>query len=154
MKITFVQGGGTIDKDYPQGENHHGYEFKISKPAFLDIFQRISVDFDWDFLEVVKKDSLDITSEDREKLLQTIQKIENDKIIITHGTDTILETAEVLSKITDKVIILTGAMLPEKFKDSDAMFNLGMSVGAINYLPTGIYIALQGKVVNHKKFSF
>ncbi len=154
MKITFVQkGGGTIDKDYPQGENHHGYEFKIADPVVGDILKKVKVSFDYEIMEVLRKDSLDLTDYDRKKLYKAIENIKNDKIIITHGTDTIYQTAKILSDLTGKVIILTGAMLPEKFSDSDAMFNVGVAVGAVNLLSNGVYIALDGQAVPYDKYN-
>lgn len=147
MIITFIQTGGTIDKDYPQGEDNHGYEFKIEEPAFRSILGRVKPCFEVDVFLLLKKDSLDITEEDRDLILQSVQNIQNDKIVITHGTDTIHQTAEKLSVIKGKTIVLTGAMLPEKFRDSDAMFNLGMAVGAVQILEEGVYIALYGIVV-------
>ena len=80
-----------------------------------------------------------------------ISLIEN-HIIITHGSDTLIETAEVLSSIQDKTIILTAAMLPEKFKDSDAAFNLGMAVAGVQSLQSGIYIAIHGYLASWDSF--
>ena len=96
----------------------------------------------------LKKDSLDITEEDRMKILETCEKADSDKIIITHGTDTMIETAKILNKIRSKTIILTGAVKPEKFSDSDASFNVGTAVGAIPILKNGIYIAMNGKITS------
>ncbi len=156
MKITFVQAGGTIDKDYPQGENHHGYEFKIGEPAFkfvIEKLRRTGLIFDTDFVFCKKKDSLDLTDQDRDDIKKCVEDIDNDKIIITHGTDTIMLTASVLDKIRDKVIVLTGASLPEKFTMSDADFNIGMSCAAVQLLPNGVYIALDGHVQPWRKFT-
>ena len=95
-----------------------------------------------------KKDSLDFTDEDRQAVFDTVIGVANENIIITHGTDTIYKTAEKLSSIKDKKIILTGAMLPAEFTRSDSMFNLGMAVGAIQTLQDkGVFIALYGMVV-------
>ena len=154
-KITFIQTGGTIDKDYPQGEDHHGYEFKISGAAselVMDKLYRTGLVFETEFFSVCKKDSLDMTEEDRKNLKEKIKSIDNDKIIVTHGTDTIQMTAAVLDDITDKVIILTGASLPEKFTLSDADFNFGMACATAQILPAGIYIALDGHVTPWKEF--
>ncbi len=152
MKITFVQTGGTIDKDYPQGENNHGYEFKIGEPAINAILKKAKPNFEYETFSVLKKDSLDITDEDRQKIYSFVKNIENDKIIITHGTDTIHTTAQKLADIPGKTIILTGAMLPEKFYDSDAMFNMGMATAAAQTLNKGVYITLYGLIVPWTKF--
>lgn len=87
-----------------------------------------------------------MTDEDRQKVLDSVRSTTLDKVVITHGTDTIHKTAETLSAVKGKTVVLTGAMLPEKFKDSDADFNLGMAVCAVRNLPHGIYIALYGEV--------
>lgn len=153
MHITFIQTGGTIDKDYPRGETNHGYEFAITDPAVESILPFCHAMFTYDIVEVTKKDSLDLTDEDRNKILDTVQATRSNHIIITHGTDTMLKTAEVLSTaIEGKTIILTGAMLPEKFINSDARFNVGMAVAASQTLSPGIYVALYGCVVPWQQF--
>ena len=153
MKITFIQTGGTIDKVYPQTETTHGYNFEIGSPAFISILEKINHAFKFDSLSIIKKDSLDFTDADRQKVFNTVGGNNNENIIITHGTDTIYQTAEKLSTIKNKKIILTGAMLPAEFSKSDAMFNLGMAIGAIQTLPSfGVYIALYGVVVPWQEF--
>ncbi|MBU4245498.1 MAG: asparaginase domain-containing protein [Nanoarchaeota archaeon] len=144
MKLVFIQTGGTIDKDYPKTTK--GYVFEISEPAIKRIVQRVAPNFDFEIVSVLKKDSLDITEADRIKISKTCQEVMADKIIITHGTDTMIETAKALSNIKNKVIILTGAARPEKFSDSDASFNLGVAIGAANVLKKGIYIAMNGRI--------
>ena len=144
MKITFIQTGGTIDKDYPRPTK--GYAFEISEPAVKRILKKLNPSFDYEILSVLKKDSFDITGEDREVIYKTCKKQKNNRIIITHGTDTMVETAMKLSDIKNKVIILTGSMKPERFSDSDAPINVGVALGAINILKDGIYIAMHGRV--------
>lgn len=144
VKITFIQTGGTIDKDYPKTTN--GYAFEISEPAVKRILQRVSPNFDFEIVSVLKKDSLDITEADRIKIYEACHETKDDKLIITHGTDTMIETAKKLSGIKNKIIILTGAMRPEKFSDSDAPFNLGAAIGAANVLKNGVYIAMNGRI--------
>ena len=148
LKITFIQTGGTIDKVYPSTETTHGYNFEVGDPAFISILQKISHSFKFETISIIKKDSLDFTEEDRQTVFNKVMDTSNENIIITHGTDTIYQTAEKLSSIQNKKIILTGAMLPAEFTRSDAMFNLGMAVGAIQTLSNkGIFIALYGVVV-------
>ncbi|UCC91625.1 MAG: asparaginase [Candidatus Aenigmatarchaeota archaeon] len=144
MKITFIQTGGTIDKDYPKPTK--GYAFEISEPAVKRILEKVNPNFEFEILSVLRKDSLDITEEDMQKIYNACVKANSDKIIITHGTDTMTETAKKLSGIKDKVIILTGAIRPERFSSSDSDFNIGVAVGAINTLSKGVYIAMQGRV--------
>ena len=144
MKIVFIQTGGTIDKDYPKIKK--GYAFEIAEPAVKRILQKANPNFDFEIISVLKKDSLDIREEDREKIYAACQNASSDKIIITHGTDTMIETAKKLSVIKNKTIILTGAMKPEKFSDSDASFSVGTAIGAINVLSNGVYIAMNGRI--------
>jgi len=144
MKITFIQTGGTIDKDYPKLAK--GYGFDIGEPAVKRILEKVNPNFGFEIISILKKDSLDITDEDREKIYEVCVKADSDKIIITHGTDTMIETAKKLSEIKNKVIILTGAMKPERFSDSDASFNIGTAIGAVNILENGVYIAMNGRI--------
>lgn len=144
MEITFITTGGTIDKDYPKTKN--GYGFEIADPAVVRILKKINPNFEYDIILMLKKDSLDITDEDRIMLKEACDTTGSNKIIITHGTDTMLDTANVLKEINDKVIILVGAQRPEKFTDSDAAFNVGTAVGAVNILDNGVYIAMHGRI--------
>lgn len=152
MKITFVQVGGTIDKDYPQGLSDHGYAFKIGEPATIEILERATPLFNFEVVRHTQKDSLDMTDEDRESIREFVDSLDTDKVVLTHGTDTIGLTAEALSGIKNKTIVLTGAMMPEKFRDSDADFNVGMAVGAVQKLPHGVYVALHGMLSTWEEF--
>ena len=94
-------------------------------------------------------DSLEMSDEDRDIIAHNCVQCEEEKIVITHGTDTMVETAKVLAeKITDKTIVLTGAMIPYKFGSSDGLFNLGAALAYVQTLPNGIYIAMNGKYFN------
>jgi len=152
MKISFIQTGGTIDKDYKATDENHGYNFEISEPAIKSILDRVNPAFDFEIFTVCKKDSLDLTDKDRACIYDKCKNIENNKIILTHGTDTFKKTAEVLSKVENKVIVLTGAMKPAKFSDSDAVFNIGVAIGAISVLPNGVYIAMNGMVCRWNEY--
>jgi len=149
MKITFVQAGGTIDKNYPRHARQ--YHFEIAEPAFKNILHAADPNFECEFVTILQKDSLDMTDDDRQKVLETCRNISNDKIIVTHGTDTMVLTARALSAIKNKTIVLTGAMEPEIFKTSDAGFNLGVAVGALNVLGNGVYVAMNGRVYAYDK---
>ena len=144
MRIVFIQTGGTIDKDYPR--TRKGYAFEIREPAVERILQKAHPNFDYTIIPLLTKDSQDITKQDRERIRETCESADSDKIVITHGTDTMLETAKKLSKVRNKVIVLTSAMRPEKFVDSDASFNVGTAIGAINILTKGVYIAMNGRI--------
>ncbi len=144
MKITFIQTGGTIDKDYPKTKQ--GYAFEISEPAVTRILEKLNPSFKTETVTAFKKDSLDITPQDRQHLKEICANTANDKIIITHGTDTMIETAAVLSDIKEKTIVITGAMRPERFSNSDAPINVGIAIGAVGALPHGVYVAMHGAV--------
>ena len=152
MRIFFAQVGGTIDKDYPQGATDHGYEFKIGEPAFLSILRRAKIQCSWSHDVLLRKDSLDMDDEDRTFIHTYLGASSEERVIVTHGTDAIHETALALSTSKGKTIVLTGAMLPEKFRDSDADFNLGMAVAAVQCLPHGVYIVLYGEVKPWNEF--
>lgn len=150
--LLFLQAGGTIDKDYPAGETHHGYEFEIGAPAYRSVLARAGFPGGWSDLGLMQMDSLDMQAEHRQRIREAVLAAVHDRIIITHGTDTIGQTAAALDEIPGKTIILTGAMLPEKFRDSDADFNLGMAVAAARLSPPGVYIALYGAVTPAAEF--
>ncbi len=144
MKIIFITTGGTIDKDY--ASKAQTYNFEIAKPAVSRILKTIRPNFDFKVISILKKDSLDITDNDRQLIFDTCKDVQNDKIIITHGTDTMVKTAKKLSSIKGKKIILVGASKPERFKDSDAAVNIGVAIGAVNCLKAGVYITMNGRV--------
>jgi len=121
MKILFIQTGGTIDKDYPKTK---AYAFEIGEPAVKRILNKINPNFSYKILPLVRKDSLDLNNLDRDRILKVCRQAREEKIIITHGTDTMVKTAKVLSVIKNKTVVITGSLRPEKFADSDAAFNL------------------------------
>jgi L-asparaginase len=108
--------------------------------------KKYKLNFKYEIRTVIQKDSLDLTDADRESILNACRDTSSDKIIITHGTDTMLETAKKVSEINDKTIVITGAIKPERFKESDAEFNLGCAIGAISELKPGVFIIMNGKV--------
>ncbi len=142
MKIKFLAVGGTIDKVYFDALS----KYEVGESNIHDILKNGRVNFEYEVASLLKKDSLDMTDEDRQLVLNAVKKEPWKHIIITHGTDTMVETARVLDKITDKVIVLTGAMEPAKFKTSDAVFNLGLAVAAVQTLTPGAYIAISGRI--------
>ncbi len=145
-KLHFIQTGGTIDKDYLTDDTNRAYNFVIGEAAFHPILRRAETSAPHSFATACQKDSSDMDDQDRDTIRQMVLRAEADRVIITHGTDTLHLTARHLSDIPHKVIILTGALKPERLRDSDADFNLGMAVGAIPHLPAGVYIALGGQV--------
>lgn len=152
MDLVLIQVGGTIDKDYPTNLDNHGYEFRIGDAAYCEIMERARPAYIWSEDSAMQKDSLDMDNDDRSYVRDCVDSRPEKKVVITHGTDTIRMTAEKLTGIVDKTIVLTGADLPEKFKDSNADFNLGLAIGAVQSLPPGVYIALYGEVVPWNEF--
>lgn len=145
MKIVFVQTGGTIDKDYPHTTK--GWAFEFGEPATNRILEKLNPSFDYEVLTAFQKDSLEITDEDRKSLAEMIQNRPESKFIITHGTDTLIETANFLNQhVANKLIILTGAMLPERFSNSEAPINIGCAIAAANLLDQGVYVTMHGIV--------
>jgi len=134
--------GGTFDKEYD--EINGQLFFKDSHIQEMLKLGRCTLDVDIRTLMMI--DSLEMTETDRELILKNCQTCKEDKIVITHGTDTMQITARVLGqKITDKTIILTGAMIPYKFGSSDGLFNLGSSLAFVQTLPRGVYVAMNGQ---------
>ena len=130
MKILFIQTGGTIDKDYPRKQG--GYAFEFGEAAMKRILAKLDTQIEFVIITAFQKDSLDITAEDRQNLVKIIEGREEKRIIITHGTDTLIESAQYLERqVKNRSIILTGAMRPERFSNSDADINLGMALAAV-----------------------
>lgn len=145
MKILFIQTGGTIDKDYPHITK--GWVFEFGEPAVNRVLKKLNPSFDFEIITAFKKDSLEITDEDRQQLLNLILERSEKKIIITHGTDTMIETGKFLeNKIGSKLIVITGAMRPEMFTNSDADLNIGCAIATSNLKSSGVYLAMHGIV--------
>lgn len=149
MKVTFIQTGGTIDKDYPHKLG--SYAFEINDPTVNRIMKIARPNFRYKVFSLLKKDSLEITDSERQMIYKACKKEKAERIIVTHGTDTMIDTAKYLSRIKGKIIVLTGSHLPDKFRDSDAMFNVGTAIGALNLLTAGVYIAMNGRIYNWDK---
>ena len=140
MKIKLYCAGGTIDKVYFDDLN----AYEVGEPQVQKILSEANVNFEYTIESLFNKDSLDMTEEDRHIIIQKIQDDDNEKIIITHGTDTMIETAMALQSIKNKTIVMTGAMQPARFKSSDAEFNIGCAISAVQTLRPGIYIVMNG----------
>jgi L-asparaginase len=145
--IALVTMGGTIDKDYFDALS----EYQVVDTLIPSLIQRIGCDIEIDAHEVCRKDSLEVTSEDRDRLRQLITGLDATKVLVTHGTDTMVDTARSLEGIGGKVIVLTGAMRPARFSDTDALFNVGLAIGALRSLDEGVYVAMSGKVFEPKQ---
>lgn len=142
MFIQIFTTGGTFDKLYFDALS----EYQIGDPMVGELLQQGRVNVAYAVESLLKKDSLELTDEDRDLLHSRIAACAHEHILIIHGTDTMTVTAAALADIPDKVIVLTGAMQPARFRDSDALFNLGLAVGALNICPPGVWIAMSGQV--------
>lgn len=142
MKIKFITAGGTIDKVYFDAKS----EFEVGAPQVREILEQANVGFEFAIESVLRKDSLEMTQEDRILIRRRVQAEPCRWIVITHGTDTMIETAKVLKDIAEKTIVLTGSMQPARFRVSDAVFNIGLAIGAVQSLAPGVYVAMNGKI--------
>ena len=142
MSITILTTGGTIDKIYFDQKS----EYQVGDPQARGVLERANVVLEYEVESILKKDSLDFTDADRELVRQKIATSPAERVIVTHGTDTMVTTAKVLQGIPGKTIVLTGSMYPAQYRDSDAVFNLGCAVTAVQILPPGVYITMNGRV--------
>ena len=142
MKIKIYTVGGTIDKVYFDRKNI----YEVGEPKIGEILKEANVNFEYKISSILHKDSLDMTDEDRQLIFDKIVSDEHRHILLTHGTDTMIQTAKKLKTIADKVIVLTGAMEPARFKYSDAAFNIGCAVAAVQVLTPGVYVAMNGRI--------
>lgn len=142
MPIRILVTGGTFDKEYNELEGK--LYFKETHVHEMLALGRSKVEVDIRTLMLV--DSLEMTDMDRETIMEQCRSCAEDRLVITHGTDTMEQTARVLGKgIQNKTIVLTGAMIPYKFGSSDGLFNLGSALAFVTALPPGVYIAMNGR---------
>jgi len=147
MKIKVFTAGGTIDKVYFDQKS----EYQVGAPRIVDVFKEANVTFEYDVESLLKKDSLEMTDADRELVRSRVAADPHAQVVITHGTDTMILTAQALQGISGKTIVLTGSMWPAVFKMSDAEFNIGCAVAAVQSLPPGVYIAMNGRIWDPSK---
>lgn len=139
--------GGTIDKIYFDAKS----QYEVGESIVADCLGEANVTLDYDVESILSKDSLDITDDDRKLIHDKVLAESNNKILITHGTDTMTKTAACLGDIKDKTIVFTGSMQPARLRYSDAVFNIGYAIAAVQQLSPGIYIAMNGQVFDSKK---
>jgi len=143
MRIRILLTGGTIDKLYSVEEG----ELSFEESHVEEMLDRANVTADIVVEELMLKDSLDISENEREQILQACEACDEECVLITHGTDTMVETAELLGEAgIDKTIVLVGAMIPYTMRDSDAFFNLGFALSAVQLAPGGVYVAMNGEL--------
>ncbi len=145
MAIRVFVTGGTFDKEYDEVRGTLDFE-DTHLPEMLRL-GRCEVDVSVRTLMMV--DSLEMTDEDRDTIAEHCRRCDETKIVITHGTDTMVDTGRVLAKaVADKTIVLTGAMVPYAFGSSDGLFNLGSALSFAQVLKPGVYIAMNGRCFN------
>ena len=141
-RLLVITTGGTIDKIYFDDKS----DYQIGEPQIGQILQAMNVAFDFEVRSLMRMDSLHMKDKERKLIRDVVSASDARHVLITHGTDSMVETAAELKKVADKTIVLTGALNPARFRDSDAIFNIGCAVGAVQALSPGVYIAMNGKV--------
>ena len=146
-KLLIITTGGTIDKIYFDDMS----DYQIGEPLIGQILDHMHVGFEFEVNALMRKDSLHVTDTDRLRIHTVVKASDASHVLVTHGTDSMVETASVLSDIPDKTMVLTGALNPARFSDSDAVFNIGCAVGALQALPQGVWIAMNGCIWDPKE---
>ncbi len=143
MEIKVFTAGGTIDKVYFDAKS----QYEVGESNVQLLFKEMNVGFDYTVESILRKDSLEMTDADRELILDNVRREPCRKIIITHGTDTMIDTARLLQQhVADKTVVLTGAMQPALFRNSDAVFNIGCALGALLARDSGVYVVMNGMI--------
>lgn len=145
--IRIIATGGTIDKIYFDALS----DYRIGSPMIGSILEEANIATPYVVQSLLKKDSLELDNNDRKLLFDTVAGAEEKRILVTHGTDTMVESATFLSSIQDKVIVFTGSMSPAGFRSSDAIFNVGTAFAALQLAKPGVYIAMNGLVFDADK---
>lgn len=147
MPIEIITTGGTIDKLYFDAKS----SFQVGDPQIPELLREANLVLDLKVTPLLRKDSLDMTDADREAIRQAVSTSPQNQIVITHGTDTMIQTALQLVDIAAKTIVLTGAMQPARFRATDALYNVASALTAVQTLPAGVYIAMNGRIFNPRK---
>jgi L-asparaginase len=140
--VRIICCGGTIDKVYFDAKN----DYEVGPPQVDNILHEANVLSARSVQSLIQKDSLEINDADRQLIYRAVALAEESHVLITHGTDTMVETAKSLLGIVDKTIVVTGSLLPAKLRDSDALFNVGFAYGVAQTMSPGVYIAMHGRI--------
>lgn len=140
--ILVLTTGGTIDKAYFDALS----EYQIVDSGIPALIAQARVALPFRVVELMRKDSLELTDADRALIAAAVREAPETRVVITHGTDTMTETAKALAAITGKTMVLTGALSPARFADTDAPFNLGMAFATAQVAAPGVWIAMSGQV--------
>jgi L-asparaginase len=142
--LEILTTGGTIDKVYFDKKSN----YEVGDPFVEELLHKMNVNISFKVKSLMKIDSLDMTDIHREEILNYVKNSTANNFLITHGTDSIVETAIYLKKISDKTIVLTGSLKPAIFIDNDAIFNVGSALTSAQILKNGVYIVINGQVFN------
>lgn len=143
MKVNVLTTGGTIDKIYFDALS----DYQIGESVIDELLSRVGVGFEFHIQSLMKKDSLELTDDDRQLIADAVKTADSDFVLITHGTDTMVTTGQlVLKQVPNKKIVLTGALQPAAFRETDAVFNIGCAIGALQSVDNGVYVAMNGQV--------
>ncbi|MFT5141846.1 MAG: L-asparaginase [Rhodothermales bacterium] len=145
--IAIFSTGGTIDKVYFDAQS----EYEVGEPQIANILRLMGAQVKFTVETLLRKDSLDLTDEDRTRIRLHAGQTPSTRVLITHGTDGMVQTATVLADIKGKTIVLVGSLSPARFKDSDAEFNIGFALAAVQTQPPGVWIAMNGRVFAYDK---
>ncbi len=146
-RIQVFTTGGTIDKTYYDARS----AYEVGEPQIVEILREANVTAAYDVETLFRKDSLDLTDEDRALIVRRVSKSGARRLLLTHGTDTMVETARALQGVEGKTIVLVGSLSPARFKESDAAFNIGFAMAAAQALPAGVYIAMNGQIFDPER---
>ena len=147
MKLHVITTGGTIDKVYFDAKS----DYQVGDPVIGELLSAMAVGFEFTVESAMRKDSLEMDDTDRALIRRLAEECPEDHVLVTHGTDGMVATAQALTGIPDKRIVLTGALQPAAFAQSDAIFNIGCAIGAVQSKPPGVYIAMNGRVFDADK---
>ncbi len=142
MKLVLVTTGGTIDKVYFDAKSH----YQVGDSEVPRILEEAQVDAQVRVVNLLAKDSLEIDDADRALIRRTVEMLPERHVLITHGTDTMEHTARVLLGIPGKVIVITGSLIPARFRATDAPFNVGMALATLQTAPEGVWVTMNGHV--------
>ncbi len=145
MPIHILTTGGTIDKTYYDATS----VYEVGEPQIAHILREANVTVPYEIETLFRKDSLELTDADRAEIAEHVRRVPGRRVVITHGTDTMVETAralQALQAVEGKTVVLVGSLNPARFKESDAVFNVGFAMAAVQALPPGAYIAMNGRL--------
>jgi len=147
MGVRIFTTGGTIDKIYFDAKS----SYQVGDPQIGELLAEANVTVPYAVTPLLRKDSLEIDAADRALIAERVAAAAESQVLITHGTDTMIDTARALLGIEGKTVVLVGAMQPARLRVSDAFFNIGFALAAVQLLPPGIYVAMNGRVFDPLK---